>query len=181
MSIRAFISIAVCVSSLVNILPPYPDIKAAKESLKLLQGLFPIRQCADNVYAHRSRPCLLAQIGKCLAPCVAMTDEQERNYRAQVDYVRLFLKGQNKEVLARLAEKMEALALDLRFEEAALVRDQFQALRRVQESQSVAGDLMIDMDVVALASTAAIACVHVLFIRRGRIIGTRSYFPKIEK
>ncbi len=159
---------------------PYPDIKAAKESLKLLQGLFPIRQCADNVYAHRSRPCLLAQIGKCLAPCVAMTDEQERNYRVQVDYVRLFLKGKNKEVLARLAEKMEALALDLRFEEAALVRDQFQALRRVQESQSVAGDLMIDMDVVALASTAAIACVHVLFIRRGRIIGTRSYFPKIE-
>ena len=160
---------------------PYPDVKAAKESLKLLQNLFPIRQCADNVYAHRSRPCLLAQIGKCLAPCVELGENGERNYRLQVDYVRLFLKGKNKEVLDSLKAKMEQLSQELRFEEAAVVRDQYQALRRTSESQSVSGDLMIDMDVVAIASVPGTACVHVLFIRRGRIIGTRSYFPKVEK
>ena len=78
---------------------PYPDSSAAKESLRLLQNLFPIRQCKDVVYAHRSRPCLMAQIGKCLAPCVPMTQEQLNNYQEQVNYVRLFLKGQNQEVL----------------------------------------------------------------------------------
>ncbi len=159
---------------------PYPDVKAAKESLKLLQGLFPIRQCADNVYAHRSRPCLLAQIGKCLAPCVKMSDSEERNYKTQVNYVRMFLKGQDQSVLADLSVRMEKLASELKFEEAAIIRDQFQSLRRVQESQSVSGDLMIDMDVVALSKVPNMACVHVLFIRRGRIIGTRSYFPAVE-
>ncbi len=159
---------------------PYPDVSAARESLKLLQNLFPIRQCTDNVYAHRSRPCLMAQIGKCLAPCVKMTEEEEKNYAHQVEYVRLFLKGQNQRVLDNLREEMERLSSELRFEEAAKIRDQFLTLKRVQESQSVSGDVMTNMDIVALSQAQGIACVHVLFIRQGRIIGTRSYFPKID-
>lgn len=160
---------------------PYPDATAVKESLKLLQKLFPIRQCADNVYEHRSRPCLMAQLGKCLAPCVPMDDKAESNYKEQVKMVRMFLKGQNQELLNELSDRMEALAADLKFEEAAKIRDQLLSLRRVQESQSVSDDLMLDLDVVAHAVKDGLACVHVLFIRKGRIIGTRSYFPKFHE
>ena len=157
---------------------PYPDVSAAKDSLKLLQTLFPIRQCADTVYAHRSRPCLMAQIGKCLAPCVAMSDAAYKNYMEQVNYVRLFLKGQNQAVLTDLTHRVEECSEKLEFEEAAKLRDQMLSLRRVQESQSVSGDLMFDMDVIAHEVAQDLCCNHVLFIRKGRIIGTRSYFSK---
>lgn len=157
---------------------PYPDVSAAKESLKLLQKLFPIRQCTDTVYSHRSRPCLMAQIGKCLAPCVPMSQEAYKDYMEQVNYVRLFLKGQNQDVLNDVTSRMEAHSEKLEFEEAAKLRDQLLALRRVQESQSVSGDLMFDMDVIAHEVSQDLCCNHVLFIRKGRIIGTRSYFSK---
>ncbi len=160
---------------------PFPDANAVRDSLKLLQKIFPIRQCADNVYEHRSRPCLMAQLGKCLAPCVKMTPEQERGYAAQVENVRLFLRGRDQELLNSLSERMEQYSEKLDFENAAKVRDQLLSLRRVQESQSVSGDLMVDLDVVAHAFDGGMCCVHVLFIRRGRIIGTRSYFPKLNR
>lgn len=155
---------------------PYPDAKAAKESLKLLQNLFPIRQCTDTVYKHRSRPCLMAQLGKCLAPCVQMSEEQYANYLSQVNYVRLFLKGQNQDVLNSLTQRMEKHSLALEFEMAAKFRDQLLALRRVQESQSVSTQSDIDADVIATQSAQDIICNHVLYIRQGRIIASRSYF-----
>lgn len=155
---------------------PYPDAKAAKESLKLLQNLFPIRQCTDTVYKHRSRPCLMAQIGKCLAPCVEMSDEQYENYLSQVNYVRMFLKGQNQDVLNSLTQRMEIHSNALEFEMAAKLRDQLLALRRVQESQSVSSECDIDADVIATLSAQDIICNHVLYIRQGRIIASRSYF-----
>lgn len=155
---------------------PYPDAKAAKESLKLLQNLFPIRQCTDTVYKHRSRPCLMAQLGKCLAPCVQMSEEQYANYLSQVNYVRLFLKGQNQDVLNSLTQRMEKHSLALEFEMAAKLRDQLLALRRVQESQSVSTQSDIDADVIATQSAQDIICNHVLYIRQGRIIASRSYF-----
>lgn len=154
---------------------PYPDAKAAKESLKLLQNLFPIRQCTDTVYKHRSRPCLMAQIGKCLAPCVEMSDEQYENYLSQVNYVRMFLKGQNQDVLNSLTQRMEIHSNALEFEMAAKLRDQLLALRRVQESQSVSSECDIDADVIATQSAQDIICNHVLYIRQGRIIASRSY------
>ncbi|WP_202107698.1 excinuclease ABC subunit UvrC [Succinivibrio dextrinosolvens] len=157
---------------------PYPDVSAAKDSLKLLQKLFPIRQCSDTVYSHRSRPCLMAQIGKCLAPCVPMSEAAYKNYMQQVDYVRMFLKGQNQDVLNDISSKMEQHAANLEFEEAAKLRDQLLSLRRVQESQSVSGDLMFDMDVIGHDEEQDLCCNHVLFIRKGRIIGTRSYYSQ---
>ena len=107
---------------------PYPDSGAVKESLRLLQKLFPIRQCTDTVYAHRSRPCLMAQLGKCLAPCVPLTEAEEEEYARQVSLVRLFLKGQNQELLNTLTERMQSLSAELKFEAAAKVRDQLLAL-----------------------------------------------------
>lgn len=160
---------------------PYPDATAAKESLKLLQSLFPIRQCADTVYAHRSRPCLMAQIGKCLAPCVKMTPEQEEGYQRQAELIKLFLQGHNQELLNELTARMQKCSENLEFETAAKLRDQLLALRRVQESQSVSADNTLSLDVIGSCIKEGAACVHVLFIRQGRILGTRSYFPKIPK
>ncbi|TOL43680.1 hypothetical protein CGH97_25180, partial [Vibrio parahaemolyticus] len=79
--------------------------------------LFPIRQCEDSVYKNRSRPCLQYQIGRCLGPCVKGLVSDE-DYQQQVDYVRLFLTGKDKQVLAGLVERMEQASQALRFEEA---------------------------------------------------------------
>lgn len=156
---------------------PFPNGYAVRETLMLLQKIFPIRQCENSVYRNRSRPCLQYQIGRCLGPCVAgLVSEEE--YARQVDYVRLFLMGKDDQVINRLISRMESASASLEFEEAARVRDQIQAVRQVTEKQFVSngGD---DLDVIGVAYDAGMACVHVLFIRQGKVLGSRSYFPKV--
>ena len=156
---------------------PFPNGYAVRETLALLQKIFPIRQCENSVYRNRSRPCLQYQIGRCLGPCVAgLVSEEE--YAQQTDYVRLFLAGKDDQVLNMLVSRMEQASQGLRFEEAARLRDQIQAVRRVTEKQFVSnqGD---DLDVIGVSYDAGMACLHVLFIRQGKVLGSRSYFPKI--
>lgn len=157
---------------------PFPDATAVKDSLRLLQKIFPIRQCLDGVFAHRSRPCLMAQMGKCLAPCVPMSAEQVVHYKEQVDLLRLFLQGHNQELLQSIVAKMEQHAQSMEFEEAARLRDQLTALRKVQESNSIVSSIDYPLDVIGFAQKQGMCCVHVLFIRNGRIFGTRSFFPQ---
>ncbi|WP_394128309.1 excinuclease ABC subunit UvrC [Vibrio hepatarius] len=157
---------------------PYPDSGAVRETLHLLQKIFPVRQCEDTVYSNRTRPCLMYQIGRCAAPCVSsVISEQE--YAELVDMVRLFLQGKDQQVLSTLVEKMEQASQSLRFEQAAKFRDQIQAIRRVQEQQFVSEDSMDDMDVLGFAQENGIACIHILMIRQGKVLGSRSHFPKI--
>ncbi len=156
---------------------PFPNIHAVRESLILLQKLFPIRQCEDSVYRNRSRPCLQYQIGRCLGPCVnGLVSEEE--YQQQVDYIRLFLLGKDQQVLTRLINRMEQASQQLKFEDAARYRDQIQAVRQVTERQFVSGT-DDDLDVISVAFEAGMACLHVLFIRQGKVLGSRSYYPKI--
>ncbi|MCC8379583.1 excinuclease ABC subunit UvrC [Xenorhabdus sp. PB30.3] len=156
---------------------PFPNSHAVRDALALLQKLFPIRQCENSVYRNRSRPCLQYQIGRCLAPCVKgfVTDEE---YQQQVEYVRLFLSGKDQQVLSELVKRMENASKQLHFEDAARYRDQIQAVRQVTERQSVSGE-GDDLDAISVAFEAGMACVHVLFIRQGKILGSRSYYPKI--
>lgn len=156
---------------------PFPNSYAVRETLALLQKLFPVRQCENSVYRNRSRPCLQYQIGRCSGPCVAglVSDEE---YQHQVDYVRLFLSGKDQQVLTQLISRMEEASKSLHFEDAARIRDQIQAVRRVTEQQFVSGDSE-DLDVIGVAFDAGLACVHVLFIRQGKVLGSRSYFPKV--
>lgn len=156
---------------------PFPNSYAVRETLALLQKLFPVRQCENSVYRNRSRPCLQYQIGRCSGPCVeGLVSEEE--YQRQVDYVRLFLSGKDQQVLTRLISRMEEASQQLHFEDAARIRDQIQAVRRVTEQQFVSGDGE-DLDVIGVAFDAGMACVHVLFIRQGKVLGSRSYFPKV--
>ncbi|NCB34207.1 MAG: excinuclease ABC subunit UvrC, partial [Erysipelotrichia bacterium] len=157
---------------------PYPSGYAVKESLHVIQKIFPIRQCEDSVYANRSRPCLLYQLKRCSGPCVTglISDEQ---YMEQVNLVRMFLQGKNQQVIALLVSKMEKASSALRFEEAASLRDQIQNLRKIQEQQSVSGNIFDDLDIIGTAIKNGIASVHVLFIRQGKVLGSRNYFPSL--
>ncbi|MGS0675571.1 excinuclease ABC subunit UvrC [Shewanella sp. 0m-4] len=155
---------------------PYPNGGAVRESLHLMQKLFPIRQCDDLYYKSRSRPCLQYQIGRCSAPCVGKVSAED--YQEQVRLATLFLKGKDHQVMSVLVGKMEQAASDMRYEQAALFRDQITALRRVSEQQEVS-NATGDMDVIGAYYASGVACFHLLFIREGKIFGSRSYYPKV--
>ncbi|EKO3612629.1 excinuclease ABC subunit UvrC [Vibrio metschnikovii] len=157
---------------------PYPDSGAVRETLHLIQKIFPVRQCEDTVYSNRVRPCLMYQIGRCAAPCVSSLIS-DADYAELVNCVRLFLQGKDKQVLEMLIGKMEQASQALRFEDAAKFRDQIQAIRRVQEQQFVAEDSQDDLDVLGFAQEKGLACIHILMIRQGKVLGSRSFFPKI--
>ena len=157
---------------------PYPDVSAVRDSLHLMQKIFPIRQCEDSVYANRSRPCLMYQIGRCSGPCVTGLVSDD-DYQQQVQWVRLFLQGKDRQVINTMVEKMEQASMTLDFERAAVYRDQIQALRRIQEQQFVSQDNHDDLDVIGIAHQNGMACIHGLYIRQGKILGSRSYFPKM--
>ncbi|WP_438985468.1 excinuclease ABC subunit UvrC [Aequoribacter sp.] len=154
---------------------PYPSSGAVRESLHFLQKTFRVRQCEDAYFRNRSRPCLQHQIGRCTGPCVPgfVTEEE---YAEQVESTRLFLQGKSQELMAKLADDMEACAERLEFEKAAVLRDQLGHIQQVQSSQGIEG-VRGDLDIIACATRHGKACVHVLFVREGRVIGSRSYYP----
>ncbi len=154
---------------------PYPSAGAVRETLQLLQKLFPVRQCEDSYYRNRSRPCLQHQIKRCTAPCVGLIGMQD--YGRDVRDTELFLEGRATDVITRLGERMEAAAARLEFEQAARYRDQITALRRVQERQYVSGERG-DLDIIACAMERGAACVQVFFVRHGRNLGNKAYFPR---
>ncbi len=157
---------------------PYPNGNAVRESLHLMQKLFPIRQCSDSEYANRQRPCLQYQLKRCSGPCVNLVSDEE--YAQQVELATLFLKGKSQQVINQLVEKMSAASEALNFEAAAGFRDQIQALRKVQEQQFVSGNTA-HSDVLGFAFRNGIAVIHLLLIRDGQVLGSRSYFPKVPK
>jgi excinuclease ABC subunit C len=155
---------------------PYPNVGAVKDSLSFLQKTFKVRQCEDSVFRNRSRPCLQYQIDRCTGPCVDLVSPDD--YARDVQHTRMFLLGKSDQLMSELADEMERAALAQEYERAAEVRDQISALRTVQSQQSVE-EGSGDMDIIAAAVKSATACVHVLFIRQGRILGSRSYYPKL--
>ncbi|EKE79073.1 excinuclease ABC subunit UvrC [Idiomarina xiamenensis] len=155
---------------------PFPNGAAVRESLRLMQKLFPVRQCEDAYYRNRSRPCLQYQLQRCLAPCVNYCSDDD--YAEQAGLATDFLKGKNQQVIDRLVARMEQASSDLAFEQAARYRDQIAALRKVQERNAVSGN-QAELDVIGFARGNGLTTVQVLFIRDNQIQGSRSYFPKV--
>jgi excinuclease ABC subunit C len=155
---------------------PYPSVGAVWESLRLMQKIFPIRQCEDSYYRARSRPCLQHQLGRCLAPCVDEISIED--YDQQVSLAKLFLKGKSSMVIEQLVTRMESASAQLNFELAAKCRDQITTLRKVQQQQYVSG-IAAEMDVIGLHRIKSQACVHLLMIRDHKILGSKSYFPVV--
>ena len=154
---------------------PFPSVHAVRESMGFLQKIFKVRQCEDVFFKNRSRPCLQHQIKRCTAPCVDLVSKQD--YDTDVALTRLYLDGKADKILKQLEVEMEKSAMDLQFEKAAEHRDQISALRTVQAEQMIEKGKGT-IDVVAGAVTNGQACVHMLYIRQGRILGSRSYYPK---
>ena len=157
---------------------PYPSSGAVRESLKLLQRLFPIRQCDDTIYNNRTRPCLQHQIGRCTAPCVGLIDKA--HYALDVQSTVMFLEGKGSLLIDQLIIKMEQAAANLDFEKAASFRDQITKLRSVLEKHFVSGEKG-DVDIIACVSKGNIACVQVFFIRNGQHLGNKVFFPGITE
>ncbi len=155
---------------------PFPHSYAVRESIQLLQRVFRLRTCEDSVFENRSRPCLLHQIQRCSAPCTRLISEDA--YAHDVRNAELFLLGRENDVINTLTAKMDTAATALRFEEAAMYRDQVRALSRVQARQYVESAVGVDADVVACRSEGGISCVNLVMIRAGRHVGDRSFFPQ---
>lgn len=155
---------------------PYPNGYAVRESIQILQKVFRLRTCEDSVFSNRSRPCLLYQIKRCSAPCTGEITPVQ--YREDVRRAVTFLQGKQNELIDELTERMLAASENLDFEQAAELRDQIQALSRVQEKQFVSSNAsQLDADVVAIASQGGLVCVNLVMIRGGRHLGDKSFFP----
>ncbi|MFZ5556784.1 MAG: excinuclease ABC subunit UvrC [Pseudomonadota bacterium] len=155
---------------------PYPSAGAVRSSIQLLQKVFRLRTCEDSVFRNRARPCLLHQIRRCTAPCVGLISAEA--YAEDVRNATLFLQGKQDELLRSLTGRMQAAADELRYEDAAGLRDQIQALRKVQERQFVSTEKALDADVVAAVVEADTLCVNLVMIRGGMHLGDRAFFPQ---
>jgi len=154
---------------------PYPSAGAVRESLNLLQKVFRIRQCEDSFFNNRSRPCLQYQINRCTAPCTGLISKEE--YAEDLRHAVMFLKGKSNAIVEELVENMEKASQALRFEKAAQYRDQIVSLKRVQEKQYVSSEHG-NIDVIAGVTKNGAACIQVFFIRDGRNLGNKFYYPK---
>ncbi|RKQ57939.1 excinuclease ABC subunit C [Vogesella indigofera] len=155
---------------------PYPNGYAVRESIQVLQKVFRLRTCEDSVFANRSRPCLLFQIKRCSAPCTGEISSEA--YRADVQSAVTFLQGKHNELIDLLTARMLAASDAMHFEQAAELRDQIQALARVQEKQFISSNTsQLDADVIAIASEGGVVCVNLVMIRGGRHLGDKSLFP----
>lgn len=153
---------------------PYPSSAAVRELVKFMKRTFRLRSCKDRGVPKRSRPCLYYQIGQCLAPCCGLVSLEE--YRQTAREAVLFLQGQGKQLRQELTRRMQEAAADLRFEEAARLRDRLALLERTLAQQVVQLPTLENTDVIGLAREEAAAAVVVLLVRGGQVTGSLPFF-----
>ena len=158
---------------------PYPNVYAVRNTLNNLQKIFLLRNCTDSYYKNRSRPCLQFQIKRCSAPCVDRISHEDYSFNVNqaVDY----LKGNDKSIIDKFIHEMDKASKDQNYERAAFFRDQVANLKVIQSQQYVDGTKKVDADVISLIGERGMYCLAVLFVRQGKILGSRTIFPSKTK
>lgn len=152
---------------------PYTSVWAVHQTLEVLRRIFPYLTCAREITGKDARPCLYFDIKLCTGPCIGAIDQS--NYRQMIDNLCKFLEGRTENVIQRLQTDMQTASEEMRYEKAAAIRDQIQAIDQVVEKQKVISDEQKDSDIIAMARSDGEACVQIFFLRSGKLIG-REYF-----
>jgi len=157
---------------------PYSSAFAVRETIKLVRKMFPVRTCNRNIEKDigKVRECLYYHIGLCSAPCTNKINKED--YRKLVDQAVLFLDGKRDWLIQKLKEDMQEAAEELRFEEAARIRDQIFAIERTSEKQKVVSVGEDEQDIISMARSADISCIQVFFVRDGKLSGREHYYMK---
>jgi excinuclease ABC subunit C len=155
---------------------PFAGAGAVNHTIEVLQRVFRLRNCSDNIFANRSRPCLQYHIKRCTAPCVGKISKE--TYAQDVAKARAFLQGQSRAIQQEFAEFMQAASADQDYERAAEYRDRIKALTAIQSRQDINLEGLGDMDAMALARREGKTCIQVFFFRGGQNFGNRAYFPR---
>ena len=150
---------------------PYADAGAMYETMKLLKTMFPLRTCRKM---NPDRPCLNYHIKRCLAPCAGYVSKEE--YGKMIKSVCMVLDGRTTELERDLKQRMQEAAEEYAFEEAARLRDQLQAVERLNESQKAVTNNGGDMDVIGFAQDMTGNCLQIFFVRKGKLIGRDNFF-----
>ncbi|MGD8509887.1 MAG: excinuclease ABC subunit UvrC [Syntrophobacterales bacterium] len=155
---------------------PYASANAVRQTLKVLHGMFPLRQCSGTKFRQRPRPCLNHQMGRCLGLCVGAISPEE--YGPVVEQAVLFLKGRTQDLQEKLRQEMERAAERLEFEKAAMYRDRLNAVKKTLEKQLMVSARFRDQDVVGTHEGGGNLGLAVLFVRGGRLVGSRCFVFK---
>jgi len=153
---------------------PFVPGSGLRPTLDLIEKTFPLRRCKNKAGWKTGRPCLNAQIGRCLCPCTGAVSKAE--YGRIVRQVILFLKGKNKELIQELTKKMAQASKALEFEKAATIRDQIHRIEKVTAQQKIISPSMEDKDIFGVKKKGEAACVEILFVRSGKLLGKKDFF-----
>jgi len=153
---------------------PFYPATAMRETLKLTRQLFPLRTCSITIDGTLERPCIQYSIHRCNAPCTGW--ETREGYAKTVQEVTQFLEGRDEDLALRLTREMEEAAVETKFERAAALRNQIQALNKVRERQKIISTDEVDQDVIGVVRQGSDACVEFFFVRKGRLVGQEAFF-----
>jgi excinuclease ABC subunit C len=152
---------------------PYTNAFSARKTLDLLQKIFPMRQCSDKEFSRRTRPCILYDMKRCIAPCVGKCTQEE--YDVLVERSKRFLQGQDKEIITELYSEMKKYSDQLEYEKAGDVLRTIRHIEKTIEKQKVAKPLGNDLDIIGVFREGDEVILILMFFREGTLTGTRHY------
>ena len=155
---------------------PFTSAGSANWTIKILQKVFMLRVCDDNVFKNRNRPCMLHQIKRCSAPCVKYINEKD--YKKTVNDAVDFISGESRKIQENLSQEMEKASKELDYEKAAVIRDKIKALAQIQSSQKINQSNLNEADVIGIFKDSGRTCIQVFFFRSKQNWGNQAYFPK---
>ena len=156
---------------------PFPSTGSIRYTINHLQRVFQLRNCEDAAMKNRSRACLQYQIKRCTGPCVGHTDSH--SYKNQTEQARLFLNGDSDMLIEQQIVLMQNYADQLNFEQAAIIRDKIEMLRRITEKQFVTG-FQSDIDILACVVQQDICCIQLFMIRNGTSLGNKPFISRVK-